>query len=69
MMQYKNKYAYKRTKCVFVAQAGQKAGLSSSEVEELLGLAKSQPIKDKLKLTTQEALNYKAGIQLFHSSY
>lgn len=59
-------FAYKRTKCVCVAQAGQKAGLSSSEVDELLSLAKSQPIKEKLKLTTQEALDYKASIQ---SSY
>ncbi|XP_076826683.1 glutathione S-transferase kappa 1-like isoform X2 [Brachyhypopomus gauderio] len=42
------------------SEAGLKAGLSASELEELLKLAKSQPIKDKLKQTTQEALNYKA---------
>ncbi|KAK2855403.1 hypothetical protein Q7C36_007272 [Tachysurus vachellii] len=43
-----------------LSEAGLKAGLSSSEVEELLRLAKSQPIKDKLKQTTHEALEYKA---------
>lgn len=51
--------------CLFVAQAGLKAGLSSGEVEELLSLAKSQPIKDKLKRSTQEALEYKASIESF----
>lgn len=51
--------------CLLVAQAGLKAGLSSSEVKELSGLAKSQPIKDKLKQTTQEAINYKASILPF----
>ncbi|XP_058241496.1 glutathione S-transferase kappa 1 [Hemibagrus wyckioides] len=45
---------------VSLSEAGQKAGLSSSEVEEVLQLAKSQPIKDKLKQTTQEAIEYKA---------
>ncbi|XP_027027429.1 glutathione S-transferase kappa 1 [Tachysurus fulvidraco] len=45
---------------VSLSEAALKAGLSSSEVEELLRLAKSQPIKDKLKQTTQEALEYKA---------
>ncbi|GAA6070096.1 glutathione S-transferase kappa 1 [Tachysurus ichikawai] len=45
---------------VSLSEAGLKAGLSSGEVEELLRLAKSQPIKDKLKQTTQEALEYKA---------
>ncbi|XP_017321260.1 glutathione S-transferase kappa 1 isoform X2 [Ictalurus punctatus] len=43
-----------------LSEAGLKAGLSSSEVEELLGLAKSQPVKDKLKQTIQEAINYEA---------
>lgn len=52
--------------CFFVvAKAGLKAGLSSSEVEELLSLAKSQPIKDKLKQTTEEAINYKASVRSF----
>lgn len=46
-----------------VAQAGLKAGLSSREVEELLDLAKSQPIKDKLKQATQEALDYEVGVK------
>ncbi|XP_067250603.1 glutathione S-transferase kappa 1 [Chanodichthys erythropterus] len=39
-------------------EAGLKAGLSTNEVEEILNLAKSQPIKDKLKSVTQEALDY-----------
>ncbi|XP_053494279.1 glutathione S-transferase kappa 1-like [Ictalurus furcatus] len=43
-------------------EAGLKAGLSSSEVEELLGLAISQPVKDKLKQTIQEAINYKLSL-------
>ncbi|XP_026858922.2 glutathione S-transferase kappa 1 isoform X2 [Electrophorus electricus] len=42
------------------SEAGLKAGLSASEVEELINLAKSQPIKDRLKSTTQEAINYQA---------
>lgn len=49
--------------CLFVAQAGLKAGLSVSDVEELLSLAKSQPIKDKLKQSTQEAMKYKASVK------
>lgn len=43
-----------------LSEAGQKAGLSANEIEELLKLAKSQPIKDKLKSTTQKALEYGA---------
>lgn len=43
-----------------LTEAGLKAGLSSNEVEELLNLAKSQPVKDKLKNVTKEALEYKA---------
>lgn len=46
------------------AQAGLKAGLSTNEVEEILNLAKSQPIKDKLKSVTQEALDYQVGAVL-----
>ncbi|XP_058241462.1 glutathione S-transferase kappa 1-like isoform X3 [Hemibagrus wyckioides] len=45
---------------VSLSEAGLNAGLSSIEVEELLSLAQSQPIKDKLMQTTQEALDYKA---------
>ncbi len=44
------------------AQAGLKAGLSANEVEEILTLSKSQPIKDKLKSVTQEALEYKVSV-------
>ncbi|KAK7147166.1 hypothetical protein R3I94_009876 [Phoxinus phoxinus] len=40
-------------------EAGLKAGLSTNEVEENLTLAKSQPIKDKLKSVTKEALEFK----------
>ncbi|KAI4896917.1 hypothetical protein NFI96_031610 [Prochilodus magdalenae] len=43
-----------------LSEAGLKAGLSASEVEELLKLAKSQPIKDKLKNATAEAMDHKA---------
>lgn len=39
-------------------KAGLSAGLSASEIEELLKLSQSQPIKDKLKSTTQQALDY-----------
>ncbi|RXN31675.1 glutathione S-transferase kappa 1-like protein [Labeo rohita] len=42
-----------------LTEAGLKAGLSANEVEEILTLSKSQPIKDKLKRVTQEALEYK----------
>ncbi|XP_056114450.1 glutathione S-transferase kappa 1-like [Rhinichthys klamathensis goyatoka] len=40
-------------------EVGLKAGLSANEVEEILTLAKSQPIKDKLKSVTQEVLEYR----------
>ncbi|KAI1885813.1 hypothetical protein AGOR_G00207650 [Albula goreensis] len=43
-----------------LSEAGLKAGLPASEVEELLKLASSQEIKDKLKRTTQEALDHGA---------
>ncbi|XP_026782270.3 glutathione S-transferase kappa 1 [Pangasianodon hypophthalmus] len=43
-----------------LSEAGLKAGFSSSEVEELLRLANSQAVKDNLKQTTQEAVNYEA---------
>ncbi|XP_067305709.1 glutathione S-transferase kappa 1-like [Pseudorasbora parva] len=42
-----------------LTEAGLRAGLSGNEVEEILTLTKSQPIKDKLKSVTQEALEYK----------
>uniref|UniRef100_A0A8C2ATC0 Glutathione S-transferase kappa 1 n=1 Tax=Cyprinus carpio TaxID=7962 RepID=A0A8C2ATC0_CYPCA len=41
-----------------LTEAGLKASLSASELEEILTLSKSQPIKDKLKSVTQEALDY-----------
>ncbi|XP_063055355.1 glutathione S-transferase kappa 1-like [Engraulis encrasicolus] len=43
-----------------LAEAASKAGLSANEIEELLKLSKSQAIKDKLKGSTQEALEYGA---------
>lgn len=43
-----------------ISEAGMKAGLSASKVEELLTLSKSQLIKDKLKNTTTEALDHGA---------
>ncbi len=51
------------------AQAGLKAGLSANEVEEILTLSKSQPIKDKLKNVTEEALEYKVQCILLASLY
>uniref|UniRef100_A0A9J7YWD3 Glutathione S-transferase kappa 1 n=1 Tax=Cyprinus carpio carpio TaxID=630221 RepID=A0A9J7YWD3_CYPCA len=42
-----------------LTEAGLKAGLSANVVKEILSLSKSQPIKDKLKSVTQEALEYK----------
>uniref|UniRef100_A0A8C2E3G3 Glutathione S-transferase kappa n=1 Tax=Cyprinus carpio TaxID=7962 RepID=A0A8C2E3G3_CYPCA len=42
-----------------LTEAGLKAGLSANEVEEILTLSKSQPIKDKLKIVTEEALEHK----------
>uniref|UniRef100_A0A8C1EL32 Glutathione S-transferase kappa 1 n=2 Tax=Cyprinus carpio TaxID=7962 RepID=A0A8C1EL32_CYPCA len=42
-----------------LTEAGLKAGLSANEVEEILTLSKSQPIKDKLKSVTEEALEHK----------
>lgn len=43
---------------VFVLQAAKKAGLSDAEVKEALELSASQEIKEKLKSTTQGALDY-----------
>lgn len=44
---------------MFVAmQAALKAGLPAGEIKELLKLATSAEIKDKLKSSTQEALDY-----------
>ncbi|XP_056330696.1 glutathione S-transferase kappa 2 isoform X1 [Danio aesculapii] len=43
-----------------LTEAGLQAGLSANEVEKLLTNAKSQPIKDKLKSVTQEALEKNA---------
>ncbi|XP_051576712.1 glutathione S-transferase kappa 1-like [Myxocyprinus asiaticus] len=48
------------TKDASLTEAGLKAGLLPTEVEALLHLAKSQPIKDKLKSVTQEAIDYNA---------
>ena len=44
-----------------------KAGISASEVAELLRLSTTKEIKDKLKSTTQEALNH--GVSEITSSY
>ncbi len=52
---------YIKTDLFCVAQAGLKAGLSAKELEEILTLSKSQPIKDKLKSVTQEALDYQVS--------
>uniref|UniRef100_A0A3B1JVL8 Glutathione S-transferase kappa 1 n=1 Tax=Astyanax mexicanus TaxID=7994 RepID=A0A3B1JVL8_ASTMX len=41
-----------------LSEAGLKAGLSATEVEELLQLYKSQPVKDRLKHTTEEAVKH-----------
>ncbi|MED6257803.1 hypothetical protein ATANTOWER_031692 [Ataeniobius toweri] len=43
-----------------LSEAAKKAGLTDSEIEEVLKLCISQEVKDKLKHTTQEALNYGA---------
>ncbi|XP_037129307.1 glutathione S-transferase kappa 1-like [Syngnathus acus] len=43
-----------------LAEAAQKAGLGRSEVEELQKLCTTQEIKDKLKRSTQDALEYGA---------
>lgn len=40
------------------AQAAKKAGLSDGEIKEALEMAASEEIKDKLKDTTQKALDY-----------
>lgn len=40
------------------AQAAKKAGLSDSEIKDALEMAASKEIKDKLKGTTQKALDY-----------
>lgn len=49
----------------FNLQAAKKAGLSDSDVEAALQLYTSQPIKDKLKNTTEHALSYGVGSILF----
>ncbi|KAJ8289906.1 hypothetical protein GJAV_G00006620 [Gymnothorax javanicus] len=43
-----------------ISEAGMKAGLPANEIEELLQMARSQKVKDKLKSATQEALDYGA---------
>ncbi|XP_068998629.1 glutathione S-transferase kappa 1-like [Embiotoca jacksoni] len=43
-----------------LSEAAIKAGLSESEIKEALQLSTSKAIKDKLKLGTQDALNYGA---------
>uniref|UniRef100_A0A8C1QRL8 Glutathione S-transferase kappa 1 n=1 Tax=Cyprinus carpio TaxID=7962 RepID=A0A8C1QRL8_CYPCA len=49
-----------------LTEAGLKAGLSANVVKEILSLSKSQPIKDKLKSVTQEALEYKVSAFNLH---
>lgn len=46
-------------------QAALKAGLSDSEIQELLKLSASKEIKEKLKSSTQDALDY--GVSCSHS--
>lgn len=46
-------------------QAALKAGLSDSEIQELLKLSTSKEIKEKLKSSTQDALDY--GVSCSHS--
>lgn len=46
-------------------QAALKAGLSDSEIQELLKLSISKEIKEKLKSSTQDALDY--GVSCSHS--
>uniref|UniRef100_A0A1A8HHY0 Glutathione S-transferase kappa n=1 Tax=Nothobranchius korthausae TaxID=1143690 RepID=A0A1A8HHY0_9TELE len=43
-----------------LSEAAKRAGLSDSEIAELLRLSSSQEVKDKLKNVTQDALNYGA---------
>ncbi|KAM6994694.1 glutathione S-transferase kappa 1-like [Tautogolabrus adspersus] len=43
-----------------LSEAALKAGLSSSEIKEVLNMCTSQEIKDKLKSSSQEALDYGA---------
>uniref|UniRef100_A0A672LMF8 Glutathione S-transferase kappa n=1 Tax=Sinocyclocheilus grahami TaxID=75366 RepID=A0A672LMF8_SINGR len=49
-------------------EAGLKAGLSASEVEEFLILSQTQQIRDKLKSVTQEALDYRVSTEVFFGS-
>ena len=44
--------------CLFFLQAAKKAGLSDSEIKDLLELSTTKELKDKLKSTTQDALDY-----------
>lgn len=48
------------TKPESISEAAMKAGLSASEIEELLKFSTSKEIKDKLRSSTQEALNHRA---------
>uniref|UniRef100_A0A667Y405 Glutathione S-transferase kappa n=2 Tax=Myripristis murdjan TaxID=586833 RepID=A0A667Y405_9TELE len=48
------------TESASLSEAAVKAGLPASEIEELLKLSTSKQIKDKLKSTTQEALDHGA---------
>ncbi|XP_078507531.1 glutathione S-transferase kappa 1-like isoform X1 [Lissotriton helveticus] len=43
-----------------ILSAAQKAGLPSAEAQRLLGLCTTPEVKDRLKQTTEEALNYGA---------
>ncbi|CAI5663876.1 unnamed protein product [Oreochromis niloticus] len=48
------------TEPVSLSEAAVKAGLSESEIKELLGMSTSTQVKEKLKSTTQAALDYGA---------
>lgn len=52
--------------CVHLcSQAAKKAGLSDVEIKDALEMAASDKIKDKLKGTTQKALEY--GVSCYHT--
>uniref|UniRef100_A0A672LMF0 DSBA-like thioredoxin domain-containing protein n=1 Tax=Sinocyclocheilus grahami TaxID=75366 RepID=A0A672LMF0_SINGR len=49
-----------------LTEAGLKAGLSDNVVEEIVNLSTSQPIRDKLKSVTLEALKHKVSAFCLH---
>ena len=59
-------HLFARARVCVCSQAAKKAGLSDVEIKDALEMAASDKIKDKLKDTTQKALEY--GVSFYRLS-